>query len=444
VTRNFLLCLAAFLTAACAQDSGLPTPSGKGTIRGINAIPASPSITFRIEERALGTLGYKEASPGSRYDDFDYNFNFDALLPVVGSTRLASVPLKVDADRDYTLVLTGDLETPDVLVWDIDEREWNDTETVFELRFAHLAESLGDVDVYLAPAGVEPAAGAAIGSVAYKEILPPLELTAEKKILTLTAAGDPADVVYRTSALTYNARNAYLLAVFEGDETDVSPLSVRLITSAGTIVALPDTRFPPTTRFFHAAASVPPADIYDDEMLSSQIVADHAFGDVTADIPITAGELDLTYTDATNAGVILLEETINTTSGTRNNLVLYETATGAPDTRYYLPDRRSISIYAKMSLFHAASNHENLNIYVVDEDQPITDLLPRFGIGYANLSSPLPLEAGSYDLYATPTTSKTPVAGPTRLELADGDVVEVFLLDTVDPETAEFSIVPAP
>jgi hypothetical protein len=143
--RNFLLCLAAFLAAGCAQDSGLPTPSGKGTIRGINAIPASPTVTFKIEERPLDTLIYKAASPGARYDDFDYNFNFDALLSAEGSTRIASVPLNIDANRDYTLVLTGDLEAPDVLVWDIDQREWNDTETVFELRFAHLAESQGKV-----------------------------------------------------------------------------------------------------------------------------------------------------------------------------------------------------------------------------------------------------------------------------------------------------------
>jgi hypothetical protein len=54
------------------------------------------------------------------------------------------------------------------------------------------------------------------------------------------------------------------------------------------------------------------------------------------------------------------------------------------------------------------------------------------------------LEAGSYDLYATPAASKTPIAGPSRLELADGDVVEVILLDTVDPATPEFFIVPAP
>jgi hypothetical protein len=442
--RIFLLYLAAFLAAGCAQDSGLPTPSGKGTIRGINAIPASPAITFRIEERPLDTLAYKAASPGARYDDFDYNFNFDVLLTAEGSTRIASVPLKVDANRDYTLVLTGDLDAPDVLVWDIDQREWNDTETVFELRFAHLAELLGEVDVYLAPAGVQPAAGAAIGSAAFGEILPPVELTAEQKILTLTAAGNPADVVYRSSALTYNARNSYLMTLFDGDETDVAPLAVRLITSAGTIAALADTRFPPTIRFFHAAAAVPAADIYDDEMLTSQVVADHAFGDVTGDIPISAGAVDFTYTAAGNAGAVLLEETVNTTSGTHNNLILYETATGAPDTRYYMPDRRSVSIYGKLSLFHAASNHGNLNIYVVDADQPITELLPRFAVEYSGQPGGVALEAGSYDLYATPATSKTPIAGPTRLELADGDVVEIILLDTVDPASAEFSIVPAP
>jgi hypothetical protein len=109
-----------------------------------------------------------------------------------------------------------------------------------------------------------------------------------------------------------------------------------------------------------------------------------------------------------------------------------------------MPDRRSVSIYGKLSLFHAASNHGNLNIYVVDADQPITELLPRFAVEYSGQPGGVALEAGSYDLYATPATSKMPIAGPTRLELADGDVVEIILLDTVDPASAEFSIVPAP
>ncbi len=440
-----LLCLAALLAAGCAEDSALPTPTGKGVIRAINAIPASPAVSFRIEERQLDTLAYKAASPGARYDDFNYNFNFDAVLEAgTGASRIASVPLKVDADRDYTLVLTGDLAAPDVLVWDIDEREWSDTETVFELRFSHLAASLGAVDVYLAPAAVVPVSGAAIGTLTYGEILPPVDLAAEQKVLTVTSAGNPSDVLYRTVALTYNARNSYLLAVFDGDETDVAPLSVRLVTAAGSVSALPDVRYPPTIRFVQTAASMPAADIYDDETLANPIVLNHAFGDITADLPIAIGDADLTYTAAGNASAVLLEENITTGSGTHNNLVAFETTTGTLDTRYYVPDRRSISIYGKINVFHGASNHGNLNIYAVDADQPITELLPRFAIGYATLSGALPLEAGSYDLYATPTTSKTPVAGPTRLDLAKGDVVEVFLLDTVDPDTAQFSIAPVP
>ncbi len=440
-----LLCLAALLAAGCAEDSALPNPTGKGLIRAINAIPASPAVSFRIEERQLDTLAYKAASPGSRYDDFDYNFNFDAVLEAgTGATRIASIPLKVDADREYTLVLTGDLTAPDVLVWDIDEREWDETETVFELRFSHLAESLGEVDVYLAPADVDPVAGAAIGTLTYGEILPPVDLTTEQKVLTVTSSGNPADVLYRTVALTYSARNSYLLAVFDSDESDVAPLSVRLVTAAGSVTALPDVRYPPNIRFVQAAASMPAADIYTDELLTSPIVANHAFGDITGDIAIAAGEEDLTYTAAGNAGAVLLEEGITTSSGTNNNLVVFETTTGTLDTRYYVPDRRSISIYARMSLFHGASNHGNQNIYAVDADQPITELLPRFAIGYSNLSGTLALEPGSYDLYATPTNSKTPVAGPTRLDLLAGDVVEVFLLDTVNPATAQFSIVTAP
>ena len=36
------------VVAACTSDSNLPNPTGKGTIRALNAIIGSPDIAFRI------------------------------------------------------------------------------------------------------------------------------------------------------------------------------------------------------------------------------------------------------------------------------------------------------------------------------------------------------------------------------------------------------------
>ena len=80
-TSTFLACTAALVLAACTSDSQLPSPTGKGGVRGINAIPGSPVVTFRIEERSLGNLNYKNSSTPTLYDDFEYNFNFDIINP---------------------------------------------------------------------------------------------------------------------------------------------------------------------------------------------------------------------------------------------------------------------------------------------------------------------------------------------------------------------------
>jgi hypothetical protein len=85
-----------------------------------------------------------------------------------------------------------------------------------------------------------------------------------------------------------------------------------------------------------------------------------------------------------------------------------------------------------------------VNIYITAAGEELEALTLHFGILYGGASSQVGEEAGSYDLYATPIDSLVPIAGPTRLDLAAGDVVEVMLLDTEDPNSAAFSIVPPP
>ena len=96
--RFFLLsgCLSALLITACTDGSTFPDPTGKGSVRAINAISTSPTITFLIEERAIGSMAYKTASSKAAYDDFEYIFNFEALLPGdTVNTRIASQTIQV-------------------------------------------------------------------------------------------------------------------------------------------------------------------------------------------------------------------------------------------------------------------------------------------------------------------------------------------------------------
>ena len=150
--RTFLplACIGTLLLAACTSDSSLPEATGKGSVRAINAIPGSPEVGFLIEERPLGGVRYANSTAPTSYDDLSYNFHFEISYPgEFVFTRVATETVKVEADGDHILMITGDINAPDVTVFNDIVREFGDTDTVFEVRFLHAAATLGDVDVYL-------------------------------------------------------------------------------------------------------------------------------------------------------------------------------------------------------------------------------------------------------------------------------------------------------
>ena len=430
------------VVASCTGDSQFPNVTGKGTIRAINAIIGSPGIGFRIEERFLANVDYQGSSRGDRFDDLDFVFNFEvAFLGDTNPTRIASVNLKVDADRDYTFVLSGDIINPTVTIWQGDERSFDDTATVFETRFAHTAATMGDIDVYFAVDGTVPAIGEQRGSLSFGDILPPIDIAAGDYVITVTRAGDPLDILYQSGIITYLQQTALIVTFFDGDELNTAQFTARAFTAAGAALTLPDVTALPTIRFIQASFDLPNADVYDDEMLTSLVLNDHAFGDATGDIQLPIGTTSYTYTTVNDTSAVLFESGIVTAADNHFNfLVIGEQ--GARFATTFVPDRRSISTIAKIRPFHAALNNNALDFYVVDAGVPIDDEFPVLSMFYSLPSLSLAFDAGSYDLYTTVAGEKTIVAGPLQIDVVLGDIVEVIIVDTVDPATADFLVLP--
>ena len=443
--KRLLLVFALLAVTACTGESNLPVPTGKSTIRAINTITASPLVSFLIEERVLGNLSYKGASVGARFDDLEYTFNFDVLfLGDISVTRVASQLQKIDANKDYTFVLTGAIDNPTITTWVGDERTWEGSETVFEVRFAHTAVSLGAIDVYFAPAGTAPAIGEQRGTLNFGEILAPIDIAAGNYVYTVTPSGDPATVLFQTLELAYFAQTAFLMPIYDGDETDTGSPVAQIIAPMIPAFLLPDAMALPTIRFIQASLDLPNSDVYDDAALTDLVLGDHAYGDVTGDMQLAEGLTNYTYTTVGNTSGILFEGAIIANLGTHHNFIVL----GEQGDRVALvlvPDRRSVSSTARISAFPAALNHLTMDFYVVDADTSIDDTLPRLNrIIFAQTLPTISFIAGSYDLYLTTPGEKTVIAGPVRLDLALGDVAELIFFDTVDPATAEIRILPNP
>jgi hypothetical protein len=439
-----VIALAAIVLLGCHGESSQPEATGKGAVRAINAIPTSPEIGFQIEERSIDGVAYKNNTVPVFWDDLAYTFNFDAILADGEITRIASEPLDVVADVEYTMVVRGNLTSPTVNVWQIPGRDFSGSESVFELRVGHASATMGNVDVYFAPEGVDPVAGQQFATLAPGAVSSPRDLPQDSYVVTVTAPGDPATVLLRTTPSNVVPAQSVLITLFDGDGNDTSPYVARIFNQTGASSGLTDERFPPTVRYVHGTMDLATSDIYDDAAVTNRIVTGLEFGGVTGDIDSALGESTITFTAVDNPGAILYDTTLTTLAGNRLNFYMTVDDNGLIGTQLRV-DRRSIETFAKLTFFHSAFNHSAVDLYVVEPGTSITDTLPsQINLTYGFQAPLLRLTAGSWELYVTTSGEKTILEGPVAFDTVLGGIYEGILLDRIDPALAEFRFFPAP
>lgn len=442
------ICMAVVSLGACAKESSLPVATGEGSVRALNAIPASPEIGFLIEERLLGSATTKTATATSSYDNLEYTFNFQTLLAGDNSTtRVASQLLQVEDAKDYTFLISGDLAAPDITIWEADQREWVGSETVFEIRPAHAAESLGSVDIYFADAVIPAALGGQIATLAFGEVASPIDVEAGEYVMTITPAGDDTTILFVSDPVAITAQGQLMVTVFDGDENDLTPIAVRLFDlGSGASGALVDSRFPPTMRFIHGSLNFGNADIYIDDPLTVPVVANHAFKDFTSFVDVTSGVLPITYTPPGNTGTTLVDVDETIFSGTRTDFFILTDADGTDLRVVNLADRRSIQTRARLSFINTAGSRAAVDIYILPEGEELLEdsfpILPGLPLGVAPVQ--IPIAPGIYDIYITDTGEIIPLAGPITLDMDVYDVVETIIFENVDPTIVDFAIIPPP
>jgi len=440
----------ALFIGACSGESSLPVATGKASIRAMNGVKTAPNVGFLIEERSLGAVGYRQITPINRYDDLSYNFNFDvSYAGELELVRVASVFVDIIKNLDYVFVLTGTLADPSILIWETVEREFAGSETVFEARFAHTAESLGNVDYYFAAPGVDPFAGEKAGTLAFGDILTSIDFEVGEYVLTITAEDMPDQVLYQSPTTNFIAATQYIISSFDGDANTFAPIVVRAITSGfdsvGGSITMPDVNYPPTIEFVNGSLAIGTVDIYEDDLLSSQIVAGHAYKDVSDELEIPPEGSPVLYTPTTLLSPVLIDDDVAFFGGLRGRVVAY----GGSDnlqTISYIPDRRTVESQAKIEIFNATINFELVSVFIEDADTTILDILllaPRAIIPSGSAGEVIGgLAVGSYDIYLTDLAREVILAGPIRIDVEFGDVLGGMIFDTNDPNVLELEFLP--
>lgn len=439
--RLLLLTLACLAGSACVESSR-EDATGKASLRGVNGIVDAPDVAFKIEERSLGTVAYGATTPVRRFDDLTYNFNFDASIPgEEQQRRLATRFLDVILDTAYLFVLSGTVSNAEIVLWEQPERQWNGSESVFELNFAHLNNTAGPVDVYFAAAGVAPAAGNAVATLTRGERLGPSEFAGGDYVLSVTPANDPQTILYSSTTRSYTAATTSTILLLDRNPSRTAELTVRQITAAGDSVDMFDPRFPPQGRVLHAAAGIGNVDLAENGDFGALVASDVALGEITADAPLTAGTNTYTFTDTGNQGAIILEREQIIGDGLYENLILTGSA-AAPGALNTISQRRPFATSGRIDFVHAAAAFDTIDIYLLPAGESIDDAAPtspQFPFGFT--TGLAAIVADNYEITVALAGEKTVLAGPLAVDVANRDVLEIFVIEAADPNAVDVVIV---
>jgi len=430
------------LAAGCAESSRQQA-TGKGSVRGINAIATAPSINFLIEERSIDQVSFRESTGFRDYDDLDYTFSFD-LLPFAGvaGRRLASQYIDFVAGTEYTLVLTGSVANPSVMLWEAPERDFADGDTVFEIDFVHLAPLLGEVDVYFVESGEAPVSGMEVGKLQSGERVPYAEFQAAAYQVVVTPPGDDSTELFRSSELnaTGGVRNSVVL--FDTDPTVTAPVSVALIGAGGNSVALPDVDSPAQLRLMHASFATENVDVYLGEAPGELTFQNVGFGELSPFEDFDEASKPVVVTAAGDPDTTLLEGTATVASNSRSTLLLIGTANVLTFTTLR-DDGRPVATFPTIRIVNAAVSQPAVDVYLLEPGTPIDGevlpstffLSPPFDTGY------FPVTSGELELTVTEAGQLTTLSEPVLLDLANGDVVDLAILDTAEADVLEVRVI---
>ena len=430
----------ALALSGCAETQR-PESTGKGSVRAINAIVDSPDLVFRNEERSQGNIGFRTTVGFTNWDDLEYTFNFDIFLPDQDDAiRLASQFVDVVVDTEYSLALVGSLDDPSVIMWEDAERSWEGTETVFEADFVHLSPMTGQVDVYFVLDGAAPVPGEEVGTLSFGERLPFREFPEGDYSLVLTAPNDPANVLFTGTAARLAPAVRLTVALFDPDRSITAPVAVNFILSDGAALTPSDINSPPKARLLNAVFGGVNLDGYFNNDLGAAVFSDVGFSELSTYVDLVDLVTPLTVTEAGNPANVVVEQDLQFVGNSFRTMAVYEFA-GETQIRAVLDDARPLATFPVMRITSFASNIDFLDIYEQEAGTDITFEFPTFGaitpgVSTAYFSS----REGMREITVVRTLEKDPIATPLVVDLVNGQIIDIIIVDTADPNVVELRV----
>jgi hypothetical protein len=421
----------AVLVLAGCEDGRQPPP--KVLVRVANVAPGFADLTFRREQdvNRAATMPFKTTQEFV-YDLDTYDlFVTDRTLSQDVPNRQWSFSPELRADHGYLFVLTEVGTDVQPVVIEIP------TAPVSEAQFValHAAGGQPAMDLYLERPGVGIAGATPRGSFDVQQQIPLTPVQSGEYELTLTAAGDPSNVLLRSQSISFPATaTGTFIVVPEGGQGTVEISVMFLVAGTGTILYSVDS----TTelRVINGATDRVPRDFVVDSQFAPPLFSAIPFGEPTAyaAVPIRS-DLKVNVTPVGNPGVLELDRVYAGVATQRASLMFTGPA-GTLTSITAIDDGRRLHTEAKLRFANVASQFAAIDLVITNSGVD-PNLVPSLtSLLSPGMSDYLPLPPGDYDVYLRQFAGLTIFSGPTPISVSAGGIYGVLAVDGPDTATA--------
>jgi Domain of unknown function (DUF4397) len=417
-----LLGLFALALALWACDSGRKSPP-KVTVIAVNAAPSYEQLAFLRAERIESTLAYRTGKTFS-FDEDEYNFHVETTTPDgAARTRLLEVPQKISASTEYTFLLR---EIGGVLRADVLEAPVL-TSGDSQIRAIHSASVLGPVDMYLAAAGTDLTTVAPFATLNLGDITPLTGVTPGSYELSLTEAGNAANVLLTTPAFSLSTATSASFTITDGAGQGLAPYGI-IASSIGGVANLIDKNTGSELRVISAVSDRNGIEVTVDGQL---FLADAPFATISAYQPLTPGDHTLIVRPANdpNATSLIPGQVFTLGSDARYTFLIGgdPASVGAFES---IDDRRPVPDRAHLRYFNGSTTYTAVDYFVVAPGTDVTSAAFSV-ISPATTPQNLSFAPGDYEIVLRENGTSTILAGPTPITLAAGGVYSILAVDSL-------------
>lgn len=429
----FGIALLALGLSAC--DTGRKAPP-KTEVRVLNAVPRYASLDYRRAESTLTTIDFKVGNVFT-YDEDTYKFNVETADPLTGAPqRILSFEQKVLAGTTYTVVIYDAGDTIDRVV--LEAPTVARTAPDMQVQAVHVAKNLPPVDFYLTPPGTDLLATAPLGTIGFLQQVAPRNLPAGPYEITVTAAGDPSNVLLKSSVFTLDAGRSISFSIAPDAGNSNQPFSV--VAFGDVSNAFFNINAPSSLRVINASADQAPRDVAIGSQFSPPQFPAVPFPTATPYGNIPAGvDLKINVTPAGNPGTLEVDTNLTFAPTSLYTMIVG----GNPGTLSYmmlLDDNRRYTQYGTLRFFSGATQIPAILFYLVPPGGDVELAIPLASIAAPGGSDQFPVPPGTYELWLKGLDPLVVVAGPIPITINAGGVYGVLATNNASGVSADVTL----